>query len=294
MAQVIEGEFRVSYDPSKVGRILKGCGFSLQKPALRSTQRDEQAIREWRDWRFGELKKGHSRRKDHSVVRRIGVLPAAGPAADLGPGGPEPVIRRKLSYDHLNAISAISMTRELYLAVQEHSYKGAADVIRFLEQLLAQIPGKLLVIWDGAPIHRSRAVREPGGPLRNALRRPRERACSREGGGWVGPVRGAAVGWLVPAHHAGDAGPRLSDGDQASGNRRGRKRGHYGPDEELIPVTVPEVRRLLTRLVWTETQPPDFILYWSWWRRRHQARAQQCHYKDANHICDCSTKPKPR
>ena len=46
-----------------------------------------------------------------------------------------------------------------------------------------------------------------------------------------------------------------------------------------MPLTVPEVRRLLTRLVWTESQPPDFILYWSWWRRHHQARARQCHYK---------------
>ena len=44
-------------------------------------------------------------------------------------------------------------------------------------------------------------------------------------------------------------------------------------------MTVPEVRRLLTRLVWTENQLPDFILSWSWWRRRHQARARQCHYK---------------
>ncbi len=26
-------------------------------------------------------------------------------------------------------------------------------------------------------------------------------------------------------------------------------------------MTVPEVRRLLTRLVWTENQLPDFILY---------------------------------
>ena len=34
-----------------------------------------------------------------------------------------PVIRRKLSYDHLNAISAISLTGELYLAVQDHAYK---------------------------------------------------------------------------------------------------------------------------------------------------------------------------
>ncbi len=38
------------------------------------------------------------------------------------------------------------------------------------------------------------------------------------------------------------------------------ERGHYGPDEELIPMTVPGVRRLLTRLVWTNSQPPEFIL----------------------------------
>ncbi len=70
-----------------------------------------------------------------------------------------PIIRRKLSCDRLSAISAISMTGDLYLAVQDHSCKSP-DVIGFLEQLLAEIPGKLLVIWDGAPIHRSRAVKE--------------------------------------------------------------------------------------------------------------------------------------
>ena len=41
--------------------------------------------------------------------------------------------------------------------MQDHAYKGP-DVVEFLKQLLAEIPGKLLVIWDGAPIHRCRAV----------------------------------------------------------------------------------------------------------------------------------------
>ena len=85
-------------------------------------------------------------------------------------------------------------------------------------------------------------------------------------------------GWQL-AEQAGDAGSRLSGGDQTSGDGTGRKGGHYGPDKDLIPMTVPEVRRLLTLLVWTESQPADFILYWSRWRRRHQARARQCHYK---------------
>ncbi len=57
VAQVIEQEFGVSCDPSQVGRILKGCGWSQQKPARRAAQRDEDAVRDWRDRRFPELKK---------------------------------------------------------------------------------------------------------------------------------------------------------------------------------------------------------------------------------------------
>jgi len=42
---------------------------------------------------------------------------------------------------------------------QKHSIKGE-DVVRFLRHLLRQIPGKLLVIWDGSPIHRGGAVKD--------------------------------------------------------------------------------------------------------------------------------------
>ena len=64
-----------------------------------------------------------------------------------------------MSREHLSAISAVSMTGELYLAAQDHCCKGA-DIISFLEELLEEIEGRLLVIWDGSPVHRSRAVKE--------------------------------------------------------------------------------------------------------------------------------------
>lgn len=35
----------------------------------------------------------------------------------------------------------------------------APQVIEFLQHLLRQIGGKLIVIWDGLPVHRSKAVR---------------------------------------------------------------------------------------------------------------------------------------
>ena len=49
--------------------------------------------------------------------------------------------------------------------------------------------------------------------------------------------------------------------------------------ERLIPITVPEVRRLLTRLVWTVNQPAELVLSWSMWRRYHQTQARRCHYQ---------------
>jgi DDE superfamily endonuclease len=42
---------------------------------------------------------------------------------------------------------------------QERAFKGE-DVVRFLKLLMRQIPGKLLVIWDGSPIHFGQAVKE--------------------------------------------------------------------------------------------------------------------------------------
>lgn len=36
----------------------------------------------------------------------------------------------------------------------------SAQVIEFLRHLQRHLPGRLLIIWDGAGIHRSRAVRE--------------------------------------------------------------------------------------------------------------------------------------
>ena len=49
--------------------------------------------------------------------------------------------------------------------------------------------------------------------------------------------------------------------------------------EDLIPLTVPEVRRLLCRLVWATEHLPNPVLKWSIWRRRHQARAMRSHYR---------------
>jgi SRSO17 transposase len=50
-------------------------------------------------------------------------------------------------------------------------------------------------------------------------------------------------------------------------------------DEELIPLTVAEIRRLLNVLVLAIPPSPAHILHWSVWRRTSQARARRSHYQ---------------
>jgi transposase len=57
VAALIRDRFGVSYDPSQVGRILKACGWSRQRPVHRATQRDAAAIRQWQEERWPEIKK---------------------------------------------------------------------------------------------------------------------------------------------------------------------------------------------------------------------------------------------
>jgi transposase len=46
-----------------------------------------------------------------------------------------------------------------YFQIHTGSIKSQ-QVIEFLEHLQRHVPGKLLIIWDGAPIHRSRLVKD--------------------------------------------------------------------------------------------------------------------------------------
>ena len=89
------------------------------------------------------------------------------------PVGKTPVLKVKLTRDHLSAMGGITPEGRIFMQIQDHSYKGP-DVVRFLQVLTREIPGKLLVIWDGAPIHRCQAVKDylaKGGAKRIHLER---------------------------------------------------------------------------------------------------------------------------
>src|SRR5512135_1791300 len=74
------------------------------------------------------------------------------------PVGQTPVLRIPLTHDHLSAIGGITPEGRIYMHMQESAYR-AEQVVKFLRLLMRKISGKLLVIWDGSPIHRAKEIK---------------------------------------------------------------------------------------------------------------------------------------
>lgn len=158
-AQMSEKEFGVHSHRAHCSRLLRQLKYSLQKPIEKPTQRDEAAIERWKKQRFEELKsKANVERQTIACVDEssLYLLPMA--VRTYAPVGQTPVLRVTLTSDHLSAIGGITPEGRLILRRQDHSYKGP-DVVRFFQLLLREIPGKILVVWDGSTIHRCQVVK---------------------------------------------------------------------------------------------------------------------------------------
>ena len=75
------------------------------------------------------------------------------------PCGETPILDALLTRDHLSVISGLTLDGRLLVQVRERAFRGP-EVVDFLRHRLRHLPGPLLVIWDGAPIHRAQPVKD--------------------------------------------------------------------------------------------------------------------------------------
>lgn len=92
-------------------------------------------------------------------VDEVGFYLLPGRVRTYAPRGQTPILQVPLTKDHLSAISGITLEGQLYQMVRETALHGE-EVVVFLRHLLRHLVGKLLIIWDGSPIHRSKVVKQ--------------------------------------------------------------------------------------------------------------------------------------
>ena len=85
---------------------------------------------------------------------------------------------------------------------------------------------------------------------------------------------------LVSARHTGFVSSRCAISYSLPDSRHESSKG--GSNElKLLPWTLPELKRLLWRLVFSTSQSLFSVWHWSIWRRQKQQRSRQCHYRRA-------------
>jgi transposase len=82
-----------------------------------------------------------------------GFYPMPGRVRTYAPCGQTPVLRWPYTRDHLSVMSGITMDGRLYTLVRDAAL-DSLDSVLFLRHLVPHVSAKLLVIWDGSPIHK--------------------------------------------------------------------------------------------------------------------------------------------
>ena len=160
IAKVIEEEFGVAYDNGHVSRLLKELHWTPQAPIRRAIQRDEGEIERWRSVVWPELlKQARKERRVLVFVDESGVYLLPSVVKTYAPRAHTPVLRAKLSRDHLSVMGGMTPAGRLYTLARQESLNGWHSV-EFLVHLMRVASERLLVIWDGSPIHRRVIVRE--------------------------------------------------------------------------------------------------------------------------------------
>ncbi len=154
VAEVIRKEFGVRYTLSGVWRVLRALGFSAQVPLTRALERNDRYIRQWVRKTWPEIYR-HSRWTGATLlfVDEAGVQTSPNVRRDWAEEGSRPVLRVKGHWEKVSVISGVTLDGELYFALHRHDISGT-EVIWFLEQVLEEIPGKVLIVWDNIGIHR--------------------------------------------------------------------------------------------------------------------------------------------
>jgi transposase len=160
ISRVIQEEFGVRYHKDHVGRLLKELHWTPQVPITRAIQRDEQAIEQWRKETWPELqRRARCERRTLVFTDESGFYLLPGIVRTYAPQGLTPIIRNKQTRDHLSVMGGMTPLGKVYTLVRQRSLNGL-DSVDFLEHLLRVAGKRLLVIWDGSPIHRRTEVKD--------------------------------------------------------------------------------------------------------------------------------------
>ena len=165
LAQLIDEEFAVRFNPRSLSAWLRDRGFTPQKPERAPRERDPGAIAAWLASGWPRIKKKARRQGAHlALIDESGLLMAPLARRTWAPRGRTPSLaqagghRKKVSVAAALWLSPRRDRLGLYFHTLADGYFDNWYVTAFLEALLHDLPGRFVVVWDGGTMHKGEPI----------------------------------------------------------------------------------------------------------------------------------------
>ena len=155
VASLIAREYGIAVSLVTVGRYLQAWGLSPQRPVRRAYERNEAAIARWLRRDYPAM--ARQAKREQAVIYwgdEMGLRSDHVTGTSDAPKGHTPVVRATGSRFGCNMISAITNKGALAFMVFQGTFK-APVFVAFMKRLLKHLDGKIYLIVDGHPVHRS-------------------------------------------------------------------------------------------------------------------------------------------
>jgi transposase len=167
LAQLIEEEFGVRFNPRALSAWLRDRGFTPQKPERVPRERDPGAIAAWLASDWPRIKRKAKRQGAHiALIDESGLMMAPLLRRTWAPRGRTPSLAQAGGHRKKVSVAAalwLSPRRDhlgLYFHTLADGYFDNWYVTAFLEAMMRDLPGRFVVVWDGGTMHKGEPIRE--------------------------------------------------------------------------------------------------------------------------------------
>lgn len=155
---LIKRRLGVAVSRSTAGRLMRANGFSSQKPTRRAFEQDQAAVDRWLKEEYPAI--AREAKAEKAVILwgdETGMRSDHQTGTSYSPVGKTPVIDGTGKRFKCNMISALSNRGQLQFMIFKDNFNNRV-CLTFLRRLLKNNRRKVVLIWDGHPVHCSAAV----------------------------------------------------------------------------------------------------------------------------------------
>jgi transposase len=158
--QLIKDKYGVSYTLQGVGRLLKDWGFTPQRPAKRAIERNDEAVRKWKEEDYPQLAaRAKTEKSEIWWADETAAKPECHFRRSFSPKGKTPVIKQSAKRFHSSMISALNNQGKLeWMALKEAM--NSETFLTFLKQMIKYRKRKIILIVDNLKVHHSHIVQD--------------------------------------------------------------------------------------------------------------------------------------